>query len=175
MDLKDSALIIIDLQVGITKIVKESYPITINEVLAKNRLLIALFSKYNLPIYMVVVAPKIFPRKLKKAFTKELLLQEMKEHSNINRLVKTGPSAFTRSTYGLESELKKKKIKNVFITGVSTSNGVYNTALDSSKAGFNTYVIVDATADKDKVNYDRAVNELIPKIGTIIKVEELIK
>jgi len=175
MELSHSALIIIDLQVGITKVVKESYPISINKVLDKNRVLIDLFSRYNLPIYMVVVAPKIFPRKLKKAFTKELLLEQMKEHSNILRLVKHGPSAFTQSTYGLESELKKKKIENVYITGVSTSNGVYKTGIDSNKAGFNTYVIVDATADKDKVNYDTAVNELIPKIGTIIKVEDLIE
>jgi nicotinamidase/pyrazinamidase len=57
-------------------------------------------------------------------------------------------SAFTeadgRTTTGLASYLKSRKLQRVFIAGLATDFCVAWSALDARKAGFDTYVIEDA-------------------------------
>jgi nicotinamidase/pyrazinamidase len=57
-------------------------------------------------------------------------------------------SAFTeadgKTTTGLASYLKARQLKRLFVTGLATDFCVAWTALDSRKAGFETYVVEDA-------------------------------
>ena len=54
-------------------------------------------------------------------------------------------SAPSRTSTGLGGYLKQRGIRTVFVTGLATDFCVAWTALDARKAGFETYVIEDAT------------------------------
>jgi nicotinamidase/pyrazinamidase len=49
-----------------------------------------------------------------------------------------------KTTTGLSSYLKARKMKRVFVTGLATDFCVAWTALDARKAGFETYIVEDA-------------------------------
>ncbi|WP_315836460.1 bifunctional nicotinamidase/pyrazinamidase [Bradyrhizobium prioriisuperbiae] len=49
-----------------------------------------------------------------------------------------------KTTTGLSSYLKARKMKKVFVTGLATDFCVAWTALDARKAGFETYIVEDA-------------------------------
>ncbi len=49
-----------------------------------------------------------------------------------------------KTTTGLSSYLKARKMKRVFVTGLATDFCVAWTALDARKAGFDTYIVEDA-------------------------------
>lgn len=57
-----------------------------------------------------------------------------------------GYSAFEATNIDLVYWLKKNDISDVYICGIATEYCVKSTAMDATKAGFNTYVIVDAVA-----------------------------
>jgi nicotinamidase/pyrazinamidase len=52
--------------------------------------------------------------------------------------------ADNKTTTGLASYLKARKMKRVFVTGLATDFCVAWTALDARKAGFETYIVEDA-------------------------------
>lgn len=51
----------------------------------------------------------------------------------------------TKEKTSLEDELKKRNVQDVFVAGLALDYCVAYTCKDSAKAGFNTYLIMDAT------------------------------
>ena len=174
MDLQNSALIVIDLQAGIKTIAGKAYPISFDEVLENNRQLIEVFAESNARIYLVTVQPKALPAPARRAFGKLLLHETSERYPQVHQLIKFGPSAFSESDYGLEKELKELGIEKVFITGVSTSNGVLKTAQDAKAAGLEVAIIEGATADKSQEKYKEALENDILKIGSLVKVSDFL-
>jgi len=73
-----------------------------------------------------------------------------------------GYSAYEATNLNLKDYLKEKEITELYVTGLATDYCVRASALDSLKAGFKTYVVVDAV---EAVNVrpgdgDRALEEM---------------
>lgn len=73
----------------------------------------------------------------------------------------------------LASELKMRKIKHIYVTGVTTNVCVMATALDATKRGFKVTVINDCTNAFNDHKTKRSLEE-IAKFGSQISSQELI-
>jgi len=172
MNLTNSALIIIDLQAGIRKIAGKAQPYSFEEVAENNKILMEIFSAADAPIYLVSVQPKQFPKPARAAFGKLYLEDEGKKYAQTRILVKTGPSAFTQSDYGLETELKSLGVEKIFITGISTSNGVIKTARDGKAVGFEVFLVEDGCADRTLEGHNQTIQEDILEIGKVVTLKD---
>ena len=105
------------------------------------------------------------------------------EQSKINMVVLKGTnnrddgySAFEATSIKLDQYLKKNKIKDLYITGLTTEYCVKNTTLDALKLGYTTYVFKDAVAGvKAKPGDEKdAWHEMNDSGAKIITILELI-
>jgi nicotinamidase/pyrazinamidase len=73
-----------------------------------------------------------------------------------------GYSAFEATNENLMDYLLDKKVKNVYISGLTTEYCVKNTAMDAVRNGFNTWLITDAIAavEPGSDNEVEAINEM---------------
>jgi len=73
-----------------------------------------------------------------------------------------GYSAFEATNIDLSYWLRKHGITDVYVCGIATEYCVKATALDALKAGFNTFVIVDAVSgvESNEGDSDKAIREL---------------
>ncbi|MFO7852132.1 MAG: isochorismatase family protein [Bacteroidota bacterium] len=73
-----------------------------------------------------------------------------------------GYSAFEATNENLNDYLLKKKVTDVYITGLTTEYCVKNTALDAVRSGFNTWLVTDAIAavEPGSDNEAEALNEM---------------
>ncbi|MCL2676475.1 MAG: isochorismatase family protein [Streptococcaceae bacterium] len=81
-------------------------------------------------------------------------------------IVKFGPSAFAQSDYPLDQELKETGITNLYVTGVSTNNGVIKTANDAKSMKFETYIVDDASSAVSQSTHDKAITQFGKSIST---------
>ncbi len=75
----------------------------------------------------------------------------------------------------LEQELKAKGVKRVFVGGLATDYCVKNTALDSLEAGFDTYILKDATrgVNVEPGDSEKAVESMREGGAMVISIEQL--
>lgn len=80
-----------------------------------------------------------------------------------------GYSAFEATNEDLNQYLKNKGITDIYITGLTTEYCVKNTALDSIKNGFKTYLIDDAIAAvQPGSENERIALQEMKKFGVIV-------
>ena len=174
MNFENTALIMIDLQAFTKRLAKNVAPHSFDEVIENNKKLITAFEVANRPIYFVTVEPKFLPKKWREAFGRLELADIFANTANAHKLVKSGPSAFTKSDYGLETELKSFGITELYITGISTSNGVYKTAVDGAKSGFDVVLVEDAATAPKAAAHEKIINLEFPKIGKVVKTADIL-
>ena len=163
--MEKSALIIIDLQ-GLTKLFKNfTQPYSFETILGNNERLIKKFEQAENPVYLLSVELQIFPKHLKKYFNRLLL-----ENVGGKPVVKFGPSAFSQSDYPLAEELKAAGVSRLYISGISTNNGVLKTAEDGEKLGFETFIVDDASAALSRDLHETALG----KFGKMVQTSELL-
>ncbi|RMD45649.1 MAG: bifunctional nicotinamidase/pyrazinamidase [Aquificota bacterium] len=75
----------------------------------------------------------------------------------------------------LDSLLKERGIKRVFIGGVATDYCVKNTALGALNLGYQTFVLTDAIkgVDVNPGDSEKALNEILSKGGVLIEFSEI--
>ena len=88
-----------------------------------------------------------------------------------------GYSAFEATNEDLKQFLLKNKIDEVFVTGLTTEYCVKNTALDSIRNGFRTYIFKDAVAavKPESENEMKAIKEMEEAGVTILRTDKEIK
>lgn len=76
---------------------------------------------------------------------------------------------------GLKKHLKSKNIRDLYICGLGTDRCVKNSAIDSVELGFNTYVVIDATApfDTNPDILDKVITEFVDYGIKILKADEV--
>lgn len=85
-------------------------------------------------------------------------------------------SAFNGDNISLESLLRDARVEEVYIGGLAADYCVKNTAVDSAKKGFKTYVLWDATRGIfKKKTEDEVKNELIQNGVKLVKTKEILK
>jgi len=159
------ALLVIDLQAGIKMVSKHAYPLTFNQVVEKNKELIQRFINEDQFIVLVSVRPANLPKLVSQRFTKLAIDGFSYDYDKLFEHVKYGGDAFGKSEIDLDMILKHANVTKLYISGISTSNGVLKTALTALNLGYQCFVLEDACADLNKKKHDQAINELKDKVS----------
>lgn len=178
---KNTALVLIDLQLGIVQL-----PVAtpINEVLANAAKLVAAFRKAGLPVVIVNVNPSASAvKELRKDASQPARTVFSEEWLKIVPEIITEPGDIfiTKHTWGafyetaLDEELKKKNITGIVLAGVSTSIGVEGTARGASERGYNIAFAKDAMTDLFAEAQERSLKYIFPRIGEIDDTDKIIE
>ena len=74
----------------------------------------------------------------------------------------------------LDSVLKARKIKRVFICGVATEYCVKATAIDAINLGYQTFILIDAIKGVNKIDSERVINELLSYGIIMLEIKDFI-
>jgi len=152
-----TALVVIDIQAGTHFLAKHIFKIDndFQKLVTSNRQLIEHFEAQKYPIFIVTVAPKVFPKWLKAKFTKSYYAAM--PLTNGFYLTKSGPSAF--QTTDFDEILKQNQINKLIVTGFTTDNGIKKTVVDAERLGYQAVVVADATVARKPQNQDTLLRE----------------
>ncbi|GAK30139.1 isochorismatase [Weissella oryzae SG25] len=178
LDLKTTALVVIDLQKGIAErtglapedgqtIVKRN-----NELLAQLKntpALIALIRVKNnggerfTPATDQVSLGSNQPSQDFTAYSTAIANDVMAD--NVIKVNKHNWGAF----YGtdLDVQLRRRGIKTVILTGIATSIGVDTTAREAAQAGYDLILVPEAMTDMSEEAHDLTVKHIFPRLGKI--------
>jgi ureidoacrylate peracid hydrolase len=87
---------------------------------------------------------------------------------------KTRYSALIRGSSKLESELRQRAIKAVWIAGTATSTCCESTARDAMLLDFRTTMVSDANADESDALHNATLTKFCTTFGDIASTDELI-
>lgn len=188
---KNTALVIIDLQKGITRF-KAAHPI--GPVIERSAALAAAFRKAGLPVVAVSVdidtnAPWLYTRRDERRMPQNKfalrlvkiilnitgfakLVKELNIQPSDLQITKSSPNAFFGTH--LQEELKKRKITGIVLIGVATSNGVETTARAASERGYNISFASDAMTDTNGAAHDGSLQFIFPRIGEVGTAADII-
>ncbi|HEY0222748.1 MAG TPA: isochorismatase family protein [Lactovum miscens] len=185
LDLRETALVIIDLQKGIVN--REGFaPFSVNEVIEKNEKLAA--SLVNTDALIVAVHVKNYgPEVLTPIVDKPLkkIAPSMDysdfvigvvndpESQNVIQVVKHNWGAF----YGtdLEVQLRRRGIKTIILTGIATTIGCDTTAREAFQRGFNVITVPDAMTDFSVRFHEATVKYIFNRMGRVRSTEEVLE
>ena len=91
--------------------------------------------------------------------------------NNVVKVTKHNPGAFFGTD--LDLQLRRRGIDTIILSGLTTSNGVYATALDAFQHGYHLYIIEDATSDRDPDLHHLFFDKLYPKLGTVVTLAQV--
>ena len=168
------ALVVIDLQKGI---VSQAMVPPASEILAKAVRLTAAFRAKNLPVVLVNVAGRSPSRtENKSAFAPaadwHTLAPELNVQPTDILVTKYNVGAFYGT--GLDRELRRRGVTQIFLCGISTSSGVEGTARNAYDRGYNVVSITDAMTETNPEAHEHAVRVQLPKISEVTSTEEVL-
>ena len=91
--------------------------------------------------------------------------------NNVVTVTKHNPGAFFGTD--LDLQLRRRGIETIILSGLTTSNGVYATALDAFQHGYHLYIVEDATSDRDPDLHHLFFDKLYPKLGTVVTLAQV--
>jgi nicotinamidase-related amidase len=163
---RTTALIIIDLQKGITAIPSAH---AMGDVVANAAALAAAFRSRDLPVVLVNVGGMAPGRNEQSMAGFQFpadwmdLLPELDAQPGDHLVTKRTWGAFTGT--GLEQWLKERGVTQVVVVGVATSAGVESTARQAHELGFNVTLATDAMTDRSAAVHDNSVSQIFPRLG----------
>ncbi len=181
LDLKNSALVVIDLQKGIAG--RETKPHSSEDVIMNAAKLAKIFRKKGMPVFLVHV---VFGEKDNlNVITDETykggkmpedwaeFVPEMDVQDTDIIITKKQWGAF----YGtdLELQLRRRKIDTIVLCGIATNYGVESTARFAYEYGFNQVFAEDAMTSFAKEMHDSSVNFVLERIGRVRKTAEILE
>ena len=184
---QNTALVIIDLQKGITRL--EPAPYTCAEVFEKVSQLVKAFRKANLPIVVVNVDPSGSPLRTARVdmpmYPKNSTAPAFNANPDFLEIVtEIGAEPqdiyITKNTWGaffntpLHNELKKRNVTGIVLTGIATSIGVEATARSASELGYNISFATDAMSDRVAENHQHSLEKVFPRIGEQGSTQDII-
>lgn len=187
---KNTALVLIDLQKGITGR-ETAHPL--QDVLKQAALLVDAFRRATLPVVIVTVNPMgaawTQARVEKPPFSRNKLAQTaakavmpMVGFTDVVPEIKTqsGDIFITKKTWNafyntsLHDELQKRQITGIVLAGVSTGIGVEGTARAASELGYNISFATDAMTDTSQEAHQHSITHIFPRIGETGTVRDII-
>jgi nicotinamidase-related amidase len=162
----DTALIVVDLQKGLTGL-PVIHPM--GDILGRARALADAFRERGLPVVLVNVAggapgrtehPRLaLPRS--EGWTD--LVSELNQQASDIAVTKRTWGAFASTD--LEARLKALDVTQVVIAGVATGTGVESTARQAYEHGFNVTLALDAMTDLRAEAHDYSIRNVFPRLG----------
>lgn len=176
-----TALVVIDLQRGIA-----AFPTVhpMRDVIANTVRLAEAFRRAKLPVVLVNVAfsadggdvlrprTQVPPRALPTDAEFSELLPEVGPRPGDLLVTKRQGNAFHGTE--LDLQLRRRRVTGIVLTGVSTSNGVDNTARAAYERGYNVTFASDAITDMDAVVHELVMQKFFPRTGEIDTTEAIL-
>jgi nicotinamidase-related amidase len=170
-----AALIVIDLQKGITGFVDSSA-----EIVSRSAELVKAFRAKGLPVVLVNVAGRASGR-TEAGIPKGLtfppdwaeLVPELEQQGSDLLVTKHRVGGFIGTS--LDELLRERGVTQVFFTGIATGSGVESTARSAYDLGYNVVFVVDAMADRDPEIHRHCVTKAFPKLGETETTEGVLK
>jgi len=178
-----TALVVIDLEVGIVNRDRELSPFTSEEVVANSSKLIKAFTQKGAFVVLVKVSSadgkdmlkpdtdsKTNSAQFPEGFDK--FVPELLNVKNAHIIIKKNWGAF----YGtdLDLQLRRRKIDTIVLCGVSTNIGVDTTAREAFQHGYNQVFSTDAMTASTKEEHDYVCKYIFPRIGKSRTTEEIL-
>ena len=171
-----AALIVIDLQKGITSLTVERGSA---EVVARSAELAAAFRERNLPVVLVNVVGRA-PGRVDQGFGNRAfapdwadLVPELDAQSSDILISKKCVGAFLGTD--LDAKLKERGVTQLFMTGIATGSGVESTARNAYDLGYNVVFISDAMTDIHPAAHKHSIEGIFPRIGEVDTTENVLK
>ena len=186
---KQTALVLIDLQKGIVRM-DTAHPA--KNILLKASMLVDVFRTAKMPVVIVRVDPigaawtktrveeSAFPlnpvmNTIAKMAMPVLGFTDIAPEIQIQPqdilIEKKSWNAFFQTS--LHVELKKRKITQLVLAGISTSIAVEGTARAASELGYNLTFATDAMTDKVLEAHENSIHNIFPRIGELGTVMEI--
>lgn len=177
---KSTALVLIDLQKGITSFPIEPHPIAV--VVENATVLANQFRDLNAPVFLVRVAFPVGPAALNLITDAKAPLPvtepegwselAVKPLENDILLWKRQWGAF----YGteLDLQLRRRRVDTIVIGGIATNFGVESTARNAYELGYHLVFAEDAMASFSKTNHDFATENIFPRLGRVRSTVEIV-
>ena len=169
-----AALVVIDLQTGVLGM-QTAHPAT--DILARAARLAAAFRAKSLPVVLVNVAGRApgrtaNPRNFTPPPGWDELAPELDTQPTDIRITKYNIGAFHGT--GLDMQLRRRGVSQIFLAGIATSSGVEATARAAYDHGYNVVSVSDAMTDSDPVAHEHAVSVQLKKIGEVATADEVL-
>ena len=175
-----TALVVIDLQKGITKF-PTAHPVS--DVVANARRLADAFRRAELTVVLVNVMSSAQGKDLPQNRTEVRfqmptdldfgeLLPELDAKPTDIFITKRQPNAF----YGTELDLqfRRRQVTGIVLTGISTSAGVASTARAAHEHSYNVTFASDAMTDMDATMHDLMLKNAFPRLGEVDTTDALL-
>jgi nicotinamidase-related amidase len=177
-----TALVVIDLQQGITAIPTEPRPASV--VVANTLELCAAVRARGGFVVLVRVgfsadrgdvlrpecdSPSALPAQLPPSW-----------FEYVPGLVEAGDHLLTKKQWGaftgtdLDLQLRRRGISTIVLTGISTSAGVESTARHAYELGYHQVLVEDAMAARTVEEHEHAVKRIFPRLGRVRSTEEVL-
>ncbi len=181
--IKKTAVVVIDLQKGITARSSEPYPPGL--VIENTVSILNSARKNKMAVFLVHVTPSPdFKDSLKpvaqSSFSHTGFPEDWADYVpelNIQR----GDFLITKRQWGafygteLDLQLRRRGINTIILCGISTNKGVESTARFAYEYGYNQIFVEDAMAARTKAEHEFPLKYTFPLFGVIVKTRELIK
>lgn len=182
IDIKKTALVIVDLQKGIVNVKGEPY--TGKQVVDNATKIAKEFTKKGGFTVLVRVSsldgcdmlnPTLDFERPKASFPKDwdIVVPELSSLDNTYIITKRQWGAFFGTD--LDIQLRRRGIDTIILCGISTSIGVDTTAREAYQNGYNQIFVEDAMAALIKEEHDYVCNYIFPRIGKIRKTEQILE
>lgn len=182
IDKSKTALVVIDLQKGITAM--PSRPYTAQEVISNAAKLVNAFRKNNMPVFLVHVDTTSETRLLvisDQTFSRPTPLPSDWAEFVPELTPAPGDIVITKRQWGafygteLDLQLRRRKIDTIVLSGISTDYGVESTARFAYEYGYQQIFAEDAMASRSDEQHNAAVNFIFKRIGRVRKTGEILK
>ena len=180
---QNTALVLIDLQKGISNMGRITAPHSVGAVLENAARLVDAFHAANRPVVIVNVIPAAGAAKLRaeKSFGAMTPPPDFADISpEIQTKTRPGDIFVTKRTWGafhdtpLHAELQKRGVTQIVLGGISTSIGVDTTARGAFERGYNIAFATDAMTDTDAAAHAHSLQNIFPRIGELGSSDEII-
>ncbi len=183
IDSDKTAIVVIDLQKGITAMPTEPYPSS--EVIGNASKLLDACRKNSMPVFLVHVTPSpdlkdaLHPV-AETSFSMSKFNPDWSEYiPELN--VQPGDFKIIKHQWGafygteLDLQMRRRKIDTFILCGISTNIGVESTARFAYEYGYNQIFAEDAMAARSKDEHENTVKYIFPRLGLIKKTSEIVK
>lgn len=181
LNLKNSALVLIDLQKGIVN--SDKFPFSAESVVLNASKIAQKFREKNLPVFLVHVKPGSKDRLNvitdEKPWGGKLPADWAEFDERLNK--QQSDIIITKKQWGafygteLDLQLRRRKIDTIVLGGISTNYGVESTARFAYEFGYNQIFVEDAMSSSSKEAHEASVNFVLKRIGCVRKTAELIE
>jgi nicotinamidase-related amidase len=180
----NTALILIDLQKGITSMPAE--PLPAHKVIENANRLVQSFHTKDVQVIFVRVAYSPDGKNRLRTDVDEPMVRSSAFPADWSEIVeelerKKGDLVITKHQWGafygtgLDMELRRRRLNTIVLGGISTNYGVESTARDAYERGYRLIFAVDAMASRSASDHEFAVNRIFRRIGLVRTSDEIIK